>query len=1144
MQKTHPQILVVDDDDRLRHLILVTLKKYGHEAEGVSGGEAAIRYMQEHSDVLLVMECTLADMSGQAIIEMLRNQGKAINFIIATSRGSERVAVEMMRLGARDYLIKDDGFLDLLPGALERAFYAIASEQKLQDAETALRESEEKYRQLVESAPIGIFRTASQGPRQAMSVNQALAHILGCETPEEAVQYFTNLSTQLYVHPERRQEFLQALREHGHVENFDYEAYTADGRRVWLNMNARLARTEDEGTFIIEGFTTDITASKQAELALRKSQSLYQDLVETSQDLIWQCDAEGRYIYLNPAWETVFGYPLAEMLGRRFTDFQTPAQAARDTAEFARLLQGGSIRDYETVHLGKGGREIHLAFTSKMVCDDQGRAIGTRGTAYDITSRKKAEADRREWEQVYQTLFNNVPDYLGVIALTNPPHFLDSNITNCQMLGYTREELLRRGPQDFDTTEHSPAMEKVLEQLHRTGQATFETIHVTREGKQVPAEVKATVIQYRGEPAILSISRDLTARKQVEEKLRVKDWAIQSSVNAIAMSDLAGYLNYVNPAFLKLWGYAHESEVLGRSVTEFWQAPKGALSVVEALQKQGFWQGEMIAQREDGSIFNAETTASMVSDDAGKPLCMLGVFVDITDRKRAEEDLANAQAMIEAAFEQTPLPMVLVSMPDGVIRIANAACREILGVLDEPNPVGQLLADFKPSYQDYDADGHLTPLEEAPLALALQGRRTLNQERKIVRKDGSERWAMVSASPIYNAHNELIAAYLVFPDITQRKQAEAALIESEDRYRSLVENSPDIVYSFSDQRGGLYYSPRVEEILGYSRDYLLTHPYTWYQSIHPDDTPRIRQVIEAFAQGKQFDLEYRVQDSRGQWHWLRDRSIRRLSIGTEVIIDGLATDITERKRAEEEIRSLNADLEWRVRERTEQLEAVNKELEAFGFSVSHDLRAPVRRIISYSKMLEENDTDHSGTNEQHFIQSILDNCQHMNELIDDLLQLSRITQSELHRASVDISALAAKVADDLQQNQPERQVEMIIAAGVQAVADPRLLRIVLENLLGNAWKFTAQRTPALIEFGEVRQPGKPAVFFVRDNGAGFDMTYVDRLFGAFQRLHTELEFPGTGIGLATVQRIIRRHGGIVWAEGEVDKGATFYFTLG
>lgn len=249
-------------------------------------------------------------------------------------------------------------------------------------------------------------------------------------------------------------------------------------------------------------------------------------------------------------------------------------------------------------------------------------------------------------------------------------------------------------------------------------------------------------------------------------------------------------------------------------------------------------------------------------------------------------------------------------------------------------------------------------------------------------------------------------------------------------------------------------------------------------------------------------------------------------------------DITELKRAEREVRRLNNDLE----RRQIALEAANKELESFSYSVAHDLRRPLRSIDGFSQILLEDFTDTLDAEGRKYLQRVRDSAQEMARLIDDLLMLSRVTRSDLRHEPVDLTALARSVLVRLQRYEPERKVECVISDELMVEADARLLSILMENLLGNAWKFTGKRPIARVEVGVIQDDASP-VYFVRDNGAGFDMAYASNLFGVFQRLHSDDEFEGTGIGLATVQRIIRRHGGQVWAEGEVGRGATIYFTL-
>ncbi len=284
-----------------------------------------------------------------------------------------------------------------------------------------------------------------------------------------------------------------------------------------------------------------------------------------------------------------------------------------------------------------------------------------------------------------------------------------------------------------------------------------------------------------------------------------------------------------------------------------------------------------------------------------------------------------------------------------------------------------------------------------------------------------------------------------------------------------------------------------------------------------------RKVAENTIRQARDNLEKRVQE----------RTAKLASSNAELI-----REVAERKRAENDTRSLNSQLV----QRSAQLEASNKELEAFSYSVSHDLRAPLRGIDGFSQAVLEDYDDKLDDSGRSYLQRVRAASQRMSQLIDAMLNLARLTRADIHTQDFDMSTIVAEILDDLQKMEPEREVTCVVAHDLYATADPKLLRAVLENLLGNAWKFTRLQEAPCIEFGHGQYKGQ-AAFFVKDNGAGFDMTYSHKLFGTFQRLHAYTEYPGVGVGLATVHRIIQRHGGQIWAEGAVDEGATFHFTL-
>lgn len=365
------------------------------------------------------------------------------------------------------------------------------------------------------------------------------------------------------------------------------------------------------------------------------------------------------------------------------------------------------------------------------------------------------------------------------------------------------------------------------------------------------------------------------------------------------------------------------------------------------------------------------------------------------------------------------------------------------------------------------------------------------------------------------------------------------LKESEERYRGLYDSSKDGIISVDLDGKFMECNQAFAEMLDYTKEqlYQLTYWDLISEKWHETQAKIVGEQVLTRGYSDEYEIEGIKNDgtifpvSLRVW-LIKDKD------GTPTGMWSIVRDITERKQAEQEIMKLNEDLKTRAVE----LEALNKEVEAFSYSVSHDLRAPLRGISGFSQALLEDYSDTVDDEGKYYLQRVRAASIRMGELIDALLGLSRITRSEIHRENTDLSEITKEFIKELQETEPERQVEIIITPELVANCDPRLLRAVLENLISNAWKFTGKKPIAKIEFGAIERDGETA-YFVRDNGAGFDKAYADKLFGAFQRLHSTDDFKGIGIGLATVKRIIHRHGGSVWAEGEVEKGATFYFTL-
>lgn len=701
-----------------------------------------------------------------------------------------------------------------------------------------------------------------------------------------------------------------------------------------------------------------------------------------------------------------------------------------------------------------------------------------------------------------------------------------------KLLGYTDEAEFRRGF-FFSTALHPDDRDRVLsaQYAHLEHRTPFDESYRLRcrDGNyrwfrargQARWNKEGKADRYAGSITDIQAQKQSeAARRESEERLY---YAIRGSSDGIWDWNLRLDRYYMSPRYKQLLGYRDDELPNQRQQFLALIHPDDAERITAAVEEhfstRQLYDVTYRLRHKNGGYRWFRSRGEAVWDDAGEVVRFAGASSDITEQRQTQESIRALLAEKQAILDNVPVGIVFVENQ----RIANANQR--------------FLAWFAPPGQSVSGESMAGLGLDA---LTLTGHETQNtRELALRRHDGEQRWFYVTGQHI-KADDPDAGALWILADTTDLKATSAALRDAHDLSDAVIKSLPGVFFLLEASGRILRWNLNLETVTGTPSERM---GHLIIRSLfHPDDRLVFQGALSQALRAGHATIEARLgsAEDAGIPHVF---TVIRVELHGVSHLVGVGVDISERLAAEREIQALNAALETRVRERTAELTAANAELESFSYSVSHDLSAPLRGIDGFSRMLEEDYRPRLDQNALDYLQRIRSGTHRMQQLIDDLLKLSRMTRDEMRRVDFNLADLVREVEQELRNEFPDHPVSLSVPATLAVHGDRNLLRIAISNLMRNAWKFTRRKPAPTVEIGCLQQDGE-TVYFAKDNGAGFDMRYADKLFCAFQRLHREADYPGTGIGLATVSRIVHRHGGRVWADAGVDLGATFFFTLG
>ena len=914
---------------------------------------------------------------------------------------------------------------------------------------------------------------------------------------------------------------------------------------------------------------------RNAEQALRE-----QKYALDQHAIVATTDVQGTITYVNDKFCAISKYSRDELLGQNHRILNSGHHPKEFFQQMYHAIANGGVWHGEICNRAKDGWIYWVDTTIVPFAGEDGKPRQYVAIRADITERKRAEEALRESLATSKVALKELADQKfaldqhAIVATTDVQGTITYvNDKFCAISKYSRQELVGQNHRILNSGHHSKEFFQQMYHVIASGQAWRDEIcNRAKDGSIY--WVDTTVVPFLdayGKPRqYMAIRADITERKQAEhrvkERLATSEEALKEVADQkfaldqhaiVATTDVQGTITYVNDKFCAISKYSKE-ELIGqnhRILNSAHHSKEFFQQMYHTIASGEVWRDEICNRAKDGSIYWVDTTVVPFLDAYGKPRQYMAIRADITERKRAEEAREHLAAVVDSSDDA-----IISKTLEGMVKTWNRGAEIVFGY-SASEIVGKPMLMLIPPERVGE--------ESEILARVRRGESVEHFETVRVRRDGKKIDISATISPIRDGSGAVVGASKIARDITERKlavdrlagQAEELSRQAEELLRSqqALENQSLMLQSVLDSMAeGLVaadetgkfviWNPAATRIVGMGAANVPPGEWNAHYGCYLPDTvtpfPVEQNPLARAVRGEVCTEEMFVRNPELNEGILIEVSGGPLKGKDGVVRGGVVAfrDITQRRADEREIRKLNEELEERVVQRTAQLAAANQELEAFTYSVSHDLRAPLRHIGGFSKILTEDFGPALPPEAQSHLKRIEDGVHRMGLLVDELLNLARVGRHALNLQATRLNLVIEEVVSLLQPEAEGRVVDWKIANLPCAECDPILIKQVFQNLLANALKFTRPRECAVIEISS-RQKNGQIVIAVRDNGVGFSMKYSDKLFGVFQRLHRAEDFEGTGIGLATVHRIIHKHGGRVWAEAELDEGATFYFTL-